>query len=102
MGLKVRKRGARQRVSGVRVAEKKASKINEIWSLDFMSDRLADGQKIRLLNIVDEFTRESLKMIVDTSLSGVRVARELDQIIQEKKPIQIISDNGKNLLAKLF
>ena len=49
-----------------------------------MADRLADGQKIRLLNIVDEFTRESLRIVVDTSLSGLRVVRELEHIVQEK------------------
>lgn len=63
MGLKVRKRGSRKRALGVRIAQRKATKINEIWSLDFMSDRLADGRKIRLLNVVDEFTRESLGLL---------------------------------------
>lgn len=101
MGLKVRKRGSRKRALGIRVIERKASRMNEIWSLDFMSDRLADGRKIRLLNIVDEFTRESLSIVVDTSLSGLRVARELDHIIREKgKPNQIISDNGTEFTSK--
>lgn len=101
MGLKVRKRGSRKRALGIRIAERKASKINEIWSLDFMADRLADGRKIRLLNIVDEFTRESLRIVVDTSLSGLRVARELEHIIQENgKPSQIISDNGTEFTSK--
>lgn len=101
MGLKVRKRGSRKRALGIRITEKKATKINEIWSLDFMFDRLADGRKIRLLNIVDEFTRESLRIVVDTSLSGLRVARELQCIIQEKgKPSYIISDNGTEFTSK--
>ena len=60
-----------------------------------MSDRLTDGRKIRLLNVIDEFTRESLKMVIDTSLSGARVARELDELTKTRgKPEQIISDNG--------
>jgi putative transposase len=101
MGLKVRKRGSRKRAVGIRIAKRKASKINEIWSLDFMGDRLADGRKIRLLNIVDEFTRESLRIVIDTSLSGLRVTRELESIIKEKgKPCQIISDNGTEFTSQ--
>ena len=95
MGLKVRRRGSRKRAVGTRLAKVKASRINEVWSLDFMADRLADGRKIRLLNIVDEYTRESLKIVVDTSLSGLRVVRELEELVKIRgKPQQIISDNG--------
>jgi putative transposase len=95
MGLKVRRRGSRKRAIGPRLSKIKATRINHVWSLDFMSDRLVDGRKIRLLNIIDEFTRESLKMVIDTSLSGARVARELDELIKKRgKPEQIISDNG--------
>lgn len=95
MGLKVRKRGSRKRVTGPRLTKIKASEINHVWSLDFMCDRLLDGRKIRLLNIIDEFSRESLKIVVDTSLSGVRVVRELEDLIEKRgKPKQIISDNG--------
>jgi putative transposase len=95
MGLKVRKRGSRRRAVGTRITRIKASKINEVWSIDFMSDRLADGRKIRLLNIVDEYTRENLKIVVDTSLSGTRVVRELEELVNLRgKPHQIISDNG--------
>jgi putative transposase len=95
MGLKVRKRGSRKRAIGPRLRKIKATEINQVWSLDFMSDRLVDGRKIRLLNIIDEFSRESLKMVIDTSLSGIRVARELEELIKSRgKPGQIISDNG--------
>ena len=95
MGLKVRRRGTRRRAVGTRITRIKASGINEVWGLDFMADRLADGRKIRLLNIVDEYTRESLKIVVDTSLSGLRVVRELEELVKIRgKPQQIISDNG--------
>lgn len=73
----------------------KATEVNQVWSLDFMPDRLADGRKIRLLNIIDEFSRESLKMVVDTSLSGIRVVRELEDLIKARGfPKCIVSDNG--------
>lgn len=95
MGLKVRRRGSRKRCKAIRLLRMRPSKVNEVWSLDFMSDRLADGRKIRVLNIVDEFSRESLKMVVDTSLSGQRVVKELDELVRQiGKPSQIISDNG--------
>lgn len=103
MGLKVRKRGSRRRAIGPRLTRVKATEINQIWSLDFMSDRLVDGRKIRLLNIIDEFSRESLKIVVDTSLSGVRVARELDDLIKSRgKPRQIISDNGTEFTSAVI
>ena len=68
---------------------------NERWSLDFVSDALADGRRIRILTIVDDFTRECLKMVVDISLSGTRVIRELSSLISIKgAPRAIVSDNG--------
>lgn len=95
MGLKVKRRGSRKRAVGLRITKIKATKINQVWGLDFMSDRLADGRKIRFLNIIDTFSRESLKMVVDTSLSGIRVTRELNDLVKSRgKPELIISDNG--------
>jgi putative transposase len=93
--LKVRKRGGRKRCIGVRGKAVMAKGPNEKWSLDFVHDALADGRKIRLLTIIDEFTRECLKIVVDTSLSSKRVCRELEELIEERgKPRLISSDNG--------
>lgn len=95
MSLKVRKRGYRRRAVGPRLTKIKATEVNQVWGLDFMSDRLADGRKIRLLNIIDVFSRESLKMVVDTSLSGTRVVRELEDLIRSRGlPKCVVSDNG--------
>ena len=52
---------------------------NQRWSLDFVADSLVDGRRFRVLVVVDDFTRECLALVVDTSLSGQRVARELDR-----------------------
>ena len=60
------------------------SGANQRWSLDFVSDALTDGRRIRTLCVVDDFTREALAITVDTSLSGVRVGRELDRIIARR------------------
>ena len=56
---------------------------NQRWSLDFVSDALTDGRRFRILAVVDDFSRENLVLVADTSLSGHRVARELDRIIGE-------------------
>ena len=98
--LAVRKRGGRKRALGTRAPLLPASRANERWSLDFVSDALADGRRFRVLAIVDDFTRECLALVADTSLSGARVTRELDCVIAVRgKPAMIVSDNGTELTA---
>lgn len=68
---------------------------NDRWSLNFVSDQFTDGCRLLVLAVVDDCSRECLGLITDTSLSGLRVTRELDQIIEERgKPRIIVSDNG--------
>lgn len=68
---------------------------NDRWSLDFISDALTDGRRFRVLAVVDDFTRECLALVADTSLSGARVVRELDAVIARRgRPGAIVSDNG--------
>jgi putative transposase len=78
--VSVRKRKRTARWRGEKPAP--AERANQRWSLDFVSDQLANGRRFRLLTVVDDFTRECLAIEVDTSLSGQRVARVLDQISQ--------------------
>lgn len=67
---------------------------NQRWSLDFVSDALTDGRRFRILAVVDDYSRENLVLVADTSLSGHRVVRELDRIIAERGiPKTIVSDN---------
>jgi putative transposase len=74
--------------------------VNQRWSLDFVSDTLACGRRFRILCIVDDFSRECLATVVDTSLSGVRVVRELDRLTLERvTPRVIVSDNGTELTS---
>ncbi len=62
---------------------------------------LADGRRFRVLVIVDDFTRECLALVVDTSLSGARVARELDHLAEQRGlPLMIVSDNGTELTSR--
>jgi putative transposase len=73
---------------------------NQRWSLDFVSDAFSDGRRFRILAVVDDFTRECLCLVADTSLSGARVTRELDIITKVRGlPLSIVSDNGTELTS---
>src|ERR1700719_5187811 len=94
-GLTVRKRRGRRRAVGTRAPILVEAAANARWSLDFVHDQLACGRRFRILNIVDDVTRECLAAIPDTSISGRRVARELTALIERRgKPRMIVSDNG--------
>lgn len=76
------------------------SAINEVWSMDFMHDRLSDDRAFRLLNVIDDFNREGLGIEVDFSLPGERVVRVLDQIAEWRGiPRVIRCDNGPEYLS---
>jgi putative transposase len=68
---------------------------NQRWSLDFVSDTL-DGRRFRILVVVDDCTREFLALVIDTSLSGHRVARELDRIIAGRRR-KLWSGHGRSV-----
>ena len=94
-GLSVRRRRARRKAIGTRAPILVEAKANARWSLDFVHDQFANGRRFRILNVVDDVTKECLGAIPDTSISGRRVARELTTIITERgKPGMIVSDNG--------
>ena len=98
--LTVRKRGGRKRALGTRAPMTIPQGANQRWSLDFVSDALNDGRRFRILNVVDDFTRECLTSLLDTSLSGVRVIRELDRLCElHGRPAMIVSDNGTELTS---
>ena len=98
--LTVRKRGGRKRALGTRAPMAVPQAANQRWSLDFASDALTDSRRFRILCVIDDFTRECLATVVDNSLSGVRVARELDRICEARgRPCMIVSDNGTELTS---
>ena len=78
--LQVRRRGGRKRALGTRAPMLVPQRPNQRWSLDFVSDQFIDGRRFRMLTVVDDCTRECLALVADTSLSGIRVARELDRL----------------------
>jgi putative transposase len=94
-GLAVRRRRGRKRALGTRAPLVTEAVANARWSVDFMQDQFADGRRFRILNVLDDVTKECLASIVDTSISGRRVARELTALIERRgKPGVIVSDNG--------
>ena len=98
--LTVRRRGGRKRAMGTRRPLDEPLVANQRWSLDFVSDQLTDGRRFRILTVIDNCTRECLALVADTSLSGRRVARELDAIIVRRgRPETIVSDNGTELTS---
>jgi putative transposase len=98
--LQVRRRGGRKRALGTRSPMTIPQGPNQRWSLDFLSDTLTDGRRIRILAVVDDFTRECLILIADSSLSGLRVARELETVIALRgRPSLCVSDNGTELTS---
>jgi len=100
-GLAVKRRRGRKRATGTRAPIDAADRPNERWSLDFLSDVFEPGRRFRILAVIDDYTRESLGLIADTSISGVRVARELDALIRiYGKPATIVSDNGPELTSR--
>jgi putative transposase len=98
--LMVRKRGGRKRALGMRAPIPTPALPNDRWSLDFVSDQFICGRRFRILAIFDDCTRECLAAVADVSISGRRVARELDQLIATRgKPRTIVSDNGTELTS---
>lgn len=98
--LKVRKRGGRKRALGTRAPMTIPQGRNQRWSLDFVSDALIDGRRFRILCVIDDFSREGLATVADNSISGVRVARELDRIASVRGyPCMVVSDNGTELTS---
>ena len=101
-GLSVRKRGRKRVSREARLPLETPVRPNQLWCLDFMQDALWWARRFRLLTVVDVYTRESPAIEVDTSLSGVRVARVLNRVIGERgaQPDEIVMDNGPELTSR--
>ena len=92
LGLKRRKR---KRISHMRLVLPEATKPGQQWSMDFISDALFNGRRIRALAVIEQYTREILAIEVDHSLPGRRVVRVLERIIEMRgRPEAITTDNG--------
>jgi len=101
-GLAMRsKRPRRHRSSQVRQERQPASRLNERWSMDFMAEQLFDGRRLRILTLVDNFSRESLMLHVGRRFTGDHVVATLEEVVRERgvpKTIQV--DNGPEFISK--
>lgn len=99
-GLQVRTK-RRKKLTRPRIPMLVPDAANQRWSVDFMSDQLASGRRFRILNIVDDYTRECVLQVVDVSISGQRLARELNRLGESRPlPKTIVCDNGPELTCK--
>ena len=101
-GLKVKKKRRRIRKKGpIVLTPQKAESPNHVWTVDFVHDRLSHGRGIRLLTVLDEFTRESLCIRVERSLKSEDVRLTLETLFRDYgKPLYLRSDNGSEFIAK--
>ena len=100
-GLAVKRRRGRKRATGTREPMPVPDGPSKRWSLDFVSDVFGPARRFRMLNVIDDYTRQCLALVADTSLSGARVARELDRCIRlYGRPETIVSDNGTELTSR--
>lgn len=101
-GLSTRLKTPRRRKSAVVRTERPVARaVNQTWSMDFMADNLADGRKIRLLTIVDNFSRECLALDVASGFKGSDVVQALTRIVTERgRPLCIRCDNGPEFVSK--
>ncbi|MBD3665986.1 IS3 family transposase [Sulfitobacter aestuariivivens] len=99
--LGVRRRRGRKRARGSRTPMPVALRPGQRWSLDFLSDTFGTSRKFRILAVNDDCCRENLCLMADTSISGARVARELDALVRiYGKPASIVSDNGTEFTSR--
>ena len=100
-GLMVRTKTRRKRARGSRVPMAPVNAPNERWSMDFVSDRLLDGRGFRILTVIDQYTRECVLLLADQSLTGEKIARELDAVLQHRPaPQSITVDNGSEFTSR--
>lgn len=100
LGMQVRTK-KRKKLVRPRVPMAIPCRLNERWSLDFVSDQLSNGRRFRVLNIVDDYSRTCVGQLVDTSISGERLTHFLDEIsLTRPLPDKIVLDNGPELTSK--
>jgi putative transposase len=100
MRLNIRRKPKRRLPARVKHPLTQPTGFNQMWSLDFMSDSLANGRKLRLLNIIEDFNRESLAIEADSSLPALRVIRVLGRLVNQRGcPANIRVDNGPEFIS---
>ena len=99
--LQVRRKRRKRLLARDRVPMPIPEGANQRWSMDFVSDQLATGRRFRVLNVVDDYSRECIGQIVDISITGERVSRLLDRVMLDRsRPEAIVTDNGPEFTSK--
>ena len=102
-GLTVRTKHRTKAAGRVRVPQPGATAPNQRWSMDCMSERVADGRWFRILTVVDQFTRECVCLLADQSLTGEKVAQALEPVVQQRgAPRSITVDNGGECASRVM
>jgi len=102
-GLTVRTKHRTKAAGRARVPQPGATAPNQRWSMDFMSERVADGRWVRILTVVDQFTRECVCLVADQSLSGDKVAQALEPVVAQRgAPRAITVDNGSEFASRVM
>jgi putative transposase len=100
-GLSLRRRRRKRLTSEIRTTLARAQGPNQRWSMDFVSDFTAEGRRLKMLTVVDDFTRYCAAIEVDTSIPGARVVQVLEQLVKEHGlPQVIVTDNGPEFTGK--
>lgn len=103
MNLNIRRKRKKRLPARIKQALTVPTAPNQVWSLDFMSDALTDGRKVRLFNVLEDFNRESLAIEVDTSLPTKRILRVLQRLVEQRgKPSNLRMDNGPEFISHLL
>ena len=101
--LAVRRRKKVKRPAAERVPLQLAQNVNEVWSMDFVSDSLANGRRIKFLTVADDFSHECVDITVDWGISGLYVTRLLDRAaIFRGYPLAVRTDNGPEFTSRAF
>lgn len=103
MGLNKKKRTRKRIPARAKQALVAPSVPNQTWSMDFMADRLMNGRRFRVLNIIDDYNREILRIEPYFSITSERVVRIIERlIIENRKPFAIRVDNGPEFIAEVL
>lgn len=102
-GLSVKRRTRRRKLTGQRVPLVAANSLNEVWSMDFVADQLANGRRLKCLTVTDDFSHEAVMIAVEFAISGSHVTRLLDQAARFRGyPAAIRTDNGPEFTSRAF
>lgn len=98
--LQIKFRPRRKKINVVRIPIKKPTSPNQVWSMDFIHDRLENGRKLKVLNVVDDFSRRCVGQIVSDSITGQHLVNFFEQM--DEKPEALRCDNGPEFWSRTF